>query len=180
MAVCLVLGEIAALLMWVIVPIVMFFKATEKGVLPLFLYKTNKKNMPAYALIVQAIVISVIVLLTTFLPSVNLMYQILVLMATLVYFLPYFFLAAAYLKFKLKGGEGAYQVPGKTAGAIVLSVCLIFSLLLALGLTFVPTSNLTTTGKLITYEAELIGGPCFLILLGLFLYWRAKLKRMLA
>ncbi len=175
MALLLVFAEIGALVVWIFIPVIMFFKATQRGILPDWLHKTNKKDMPAAALIFQAVIVTIVILLTTFLPSVNLMYQVLVLMTTITYFIPYFFLIAAFLRFKLKEKDsGAYQVPGGKFGVIGLSVCVVLSLALAVVLSFVPTSNLTTTHALIVYEAELGGGPILLLFIALGLYWRAK------
>ena len=46
----------------------------------------------------MGVLVTAIVLLTNFLPSVNLMYQALILMATVLYFIPYLYLVVAYIK----------------------------------------------------------------------------------
>lgn len=74
------------------------FKCTPRGILPEWLHKTNKYDSPKNALVFMGILVTVIVLLTNFLPSVNLMYQALILMATVLYFIPYLYLVVAYIK----------------------------------------------------------------------------------
>ncbi|MDE5035674.1 amino acid permease, partial [Francisella tularensis] len=76
----------------------MFFKCTPRGILPEWLHKTNLYDSPKNALVFMGILVTVIVLLTNFLPSVNLMYQALILMATVHYFIPYLYLVVAYIK----------------------------------------------------------------------------------
>lgn len=175
MALLLVFAEIGALTVWIFVPVIMFFKATERGILPQWLYRQNSKQMPVAALLFQAVLVTLIISLSALMPSVNLMYQVMVLMTTTTYFIPYFFLIAAFLCFKLKHkSHGLYKVPGGSVGAIILSGCVLFSLVLAILVSFVPTANLTTHHEILIYELELVGGPVLLFLIALGLYWRAK------
>ena len=44
--------------------------------------------------------VTVIVMATKFMPTVNAMYMVLILMATIIYFIPYLFLVIAYLKLR--------------------------------------------------------------------------------
>lgn len=52
----------------------MFFKCTPKVILLEWLLKTNKYDSPKNALVFMGVLVIAIVLLTNFLPSVNLMY----------------------------------------------------------------------------------------------------------
>ena len=167
-------SELAALMLWLLAPAVMFFKATQKGILPNFLHKENKHGVPANALLVQGVVVTIIILCTSLLPSVNLMYQVLILMTTIVYFIPYFFVLIAYVKFKHGGGRGAYTVPGGKAGAWILSCLVFLSLIFAILVSFVPTSNLGSMKEIVIYEAELIGGLVATLGIALVLYLRRK------
>ncbi|MDE4957589.1 amino acid permease, partial [Francisella tularensis subsp. holarctica] len=69
-----------------------------RGILPEWLHKTNKSDSPKNALVFMGIFVTVIVLLTNFLPSVNMMYQALIHMATVRNFIPYLYLVDAYIK----------------------------------------------------------------------------------
>ncbi len=175
MACLLSFAEIAALSMWLIAPAVMFFQCTEKHLIPQWLHRNNKNDMPYNAFILQAILVTVIVLLTALLPSVNDMYQVMVLMTTAVYFIPYVLLIVAYVRIKARGEVGGFSVPGKKWGSYLSSAAVMFSLILGIALCFVPGSNLTTHHALVTYETELIAGPIILVLAGMGFYWRRRL-----
>lgn len=173
-ALLIIFAEFSALAVWVLVPVVMLFRATERGILPDFLHRQNSRGAPANAIIFQAVLVTIIILITTLLPSVNLMYQVLVLMTTVVYFIPYLIVICAYVKFKLNGGRGDYVVPGGKVGAMVASVFVFVSLVLAIGMSFVPTSNLIGLKELLIYEGELVGGPVLLVIAALVLYARRR------
>ena len=170
------ISELTALTLWLFAPAIMFFKATPRGVLPEFLHRENKKGVPANALLIQAVVVTIIILCTSLLPSVNLMYQALVLMTTIVYFIPYFFVVIAYVKFKRAGGRGAYVVPGGKTGSWVLSALVCISLVLAIAMSFVPTSNLVGWKNILVYEIEVAGGPIIMVLIALAIYKFRKTK----
>lgn len=169
-------AEIAALSMWLIAPPVMFFQCTEKHLIPQWLHRNNKNDMPYNALILQAVLVTVIVLVTALLPSVNDMYQVMVLMTTAVYFIPYVLLIVAYVRIKARGEVGAFKVPGHKGGAYFVSATVFLSLILGIALCFVPGSNLTTHHALVTYETELIAGPIILVLVGMGFYWRRRFR----
>lgn len=159
-------SELSALMIWLLAPAIMFFKVTPRGVLPDFLHKQNKQGVPANALLLQGVLVTLIILCTSLLSSVNLMYQALVLMTTIVYFIPYLFVIIAYMKFKLAGGSGTYVVPGGKSGAIFLSALVFISLFFAIVMSFVPTSNLATWKDFVIYELEIAGGPILTVFIG--------------
>lgn len=64
---------------WLLAQVVMFFKCIPKGILSEWVHKTNKYDSPKNALVFMGVLVTAIVLLTNFLPSVNLMYQALIL-----------------------------------------------------------------------------------------------------
>ncbi|XSZ47246.1 amino acid permease [Francisella noatunensis] len=66
--------------------------------MPDWLHKTNKHDSPRNALIFMGVLVTFIVVFTNLLPSVDAMYQILILMATVLYFIPYLYLVIAYIK----------------------------------------------------------------------------------
>lgn len=161
-------SEIGGIIVWLLVPVIMFFKATERGILPAFLHRTNRQNIPHHALLLQAFLVTAAILMTTFLPTVNLMYQVLVLAATITFFIPYLFLVVAYAKFKWHTHRSV---------GLLLSILVFLSLILAIALSFVPTSNVVGFKEVSLYELELIGGPVILMVLAFFLYrYRRSLK----
>jgi amino acid transporter len=158
------ISEISALMLWLFAPAVMFFKATPSGILPDFLHQKNKRGVPAHALLLQAVIVTLVILCTSLLPTVNVMYQALILMTTIVYFTPYFFVLLAYVKFKWAGERGSYAVPGGKAGALCISGLVGLSLLFAIVMSFVPTSDVASFKDILIYELEIIGGPIIMIL----------------
>lgn len=176
MAWMLTVGELAALSIWLLAPAVMFFQCTEKHLIPAWLHRKNKNDIPYNAFILQAVLVTVIILATTLLPNVNEMYEVMVLMTTAVYFIPYVLLVISYVRLKAQGKTGSFALPGRKVGAYGASFIVMFSILLGIALCFVPGSNLTTHHALVTYETELIAGPVILVLVGMGFYWRRRFR----
>jgi len=151
-------AELAAVSLWLLAPIVMFFKCTPKGVLPNWLHKTNKHDAPVNALLFMGLLVSLIILATNLLPSVDAMYQIMILMTTILYFIPYLYIVVAYLKL----ADGWFKYIIATAVLVSLALGILFS--------FQPPSDIVTTRELIVYELELILGPAAFIAVGWLLY----------
>ncbi|MED7789381.1 APC family permease [Francisella sp. 19X1-34] len=164
MAFLLTFAELAAVSIWLLAPVVMFFKCTPKGILPEWLHKTNKHDSPRNALIFMGILVTLIVLFTNFLPSVNLMYQALILMATVLYFIPYLYLVVAYIKLMDK----TYKYILGTLVFISTSLGIIFS--------FQPPGDLKGFYDIAIYEFELILGPVVFIVIGWLLFKFRKVK----
>ncbi|AIT09904.1 amino acid transporter [Candidatus Francisella endociliophora] len=163
MAFLLTFAELAAVSIWLLAPVVMFFKCTPKGILPEWLHKTNKHDSPKNALVFMGILVTLIVVLTNFLPSVDLMYQALILMATVLYFIPYLYLVIAYIKLM----DNRYKYFLGFFVFISTSLGIIFS--------FQPPSDLTGMYDIFIYEFELILGPIIFIVIGWALYkFRSK------
>lgn len=158
MSFLLTFAELAAVSIWLLAPVIMFFKCVPQGVLPGWLHKTNKHDSPQNALIFMGVLVSVIVLTTNFLPSVNVMYQLLILMATVLYFIPYLYLVVAY--FKLRKDKLKYLIGGLVFLSTFLGI--VFS--------FQPPDSLANRHDLFVYEAQLIIGPLLFIAIGWLLY----------
>ncbi|QIV94032.1 APC family permease [Allofrancisella frigidaquae] len=158
MAFLLTFAELAAVSIWLLAPVVMFFKCTPRGILPEWLHKTNKHDSPKNALVAMGVLVTVIVLLTSFLPSVNVMYQALILMATILYFIPYLYLVVAYIK--LMSNKFRY----------LLGFLVFVSTTLGILFSFQPPSDIQTLSEMLIYELELIIGPAIFILIGWVLY----------
>lgn len=106
----------------------------------------------------MGILVSIIVLLTNFLPSVDTMYQALILMATVLYFIPYLYLVVSYIKLS------------NTKLKYIFGVLVFISTTLGIIFSFQPPADLTATSDILTYELELILGPVIFILIGYLLY----------
>lgn len=157
------IAELAAIVVWLLAPVIMFFSCTPRGILPDWLHKEDANGTPINALLFQGVLVSLVIVITSILPSVNAMYQVLVLMTTILYFIPYLFLALAYVRSMdvLKCNK---QIGYIMAGCILLSISL------GIITSFIPSEDLATRHDIMIYEAELIIGPLFFICLGWLLY----------
>ncbi len=93
-------ADLAALCLWLLAPIIMFFKCTPPGILPELLHEVDENGTPRNAILFMGVLITIVILTTNTLPGANVMYQVLVLMSTIIYFIPYLFLAVIYFKSK--------------------------------------------------------------------------------
>jgi len=161
--------EFGAVLLWLIAPTIMFFeeKVPNSKLSPVF-YKMNKNNVPMNAMILQGVVITIIMLGTTYLPSVNSIYNILLFMATIVYFIPFLFIAIAYIKAS-KNNHFHKPLLSRRMAIIVGYTCFV-SVLFGIIISFMPPSDLSSLHQIIIYELELIGGPLLIIISAIFLY----------
>ena len=163
----LMFAELAAVSIWLLGPMIIFFKCTPSGILPTWLNKTNKYDSPQNATIFMGIIVSIIVIITNILPSVSNMYQILILMTSILYFIPYIVLCVAFVKLK-------NETKIKTPITYLLSGLVLLSTLLAILFSFQPPSNLKTTADIIIYESEMIFGALFILSIGFWMYKRRK------
>lgn len=164
-------AELAALAVWLLAPITMFFKCTPAGVLPEVLHKTDKNGTPRNAILFMGVLVTAIVLLTNSLPGVNVMYQALVLMATILYFIPYLFLAVIYAKSHAHLPLPKYAVFALSAGVLV-------SITLGILFSFAPPSGVTSLHGIIVYELNLVFGPLIFLLIGYGLYRRYEKQKL--
>lgn len=156
-------SELAAITVWLLAPAIMLFKCAPKGVFPDWLHKTNTYGTPSYAIFFMGGLVTGIILLTNIVPIISDMYQVLVLMATILYFIPYLFLAVVFIKSRR-------SLKINSIFACVLGIFVLVSISLGIIFSLPPPSNLTKTHDMIAYEAELILGPAFFISIGWALY----------
>ncbi len=160
---CLTFAELGAIVVWLLAPVIMFFKCTPRGILPDWMHKVDKKGTPLNAILFQGVLVSLVIIITSALPSVNAMYQVLVLMATILYFIPYLFLAVAYKRSIAKIGVNKYI-------GYALATGIFISISLGIIASFFPSEDLKTSHDIFMYEAELILGPLILLGIGWLLY----------
>jgi glutamate:GABA antiporter len=138
---------------------------------------------PHVALFVQAAAASVLFLASVFVTlggeqtSIQEAYDILVNLTILLYFVPYLYLFAAFVKLRRMDDAsraqepGEMRVPGGTLGAWAVTVCGFFATLVAVGLVFVPPAGTTSV---LSYEANLLGQAGAVIGVGLCFYWWSR------
>lgn len=175
--ICFLVGitAIAGCIIWAAGTIKMFTEGNDPKYVAKFFRRENKYNVPANALYAQAIIVTVIVALTSLMKSVENIYMVLVVMATVTQFLIYLMVLFAYLKLKFvlqKKGKmiGIFEIPGKNIGAFsaffVATLATIITLLIPI---FSPGNN-----PILIYELEVIGGPVLFVFIAWLIIKRAN------
>ena len=168
-----IIGSLGAMSMWVVTPLKMLLESTKMGVLPHSLTKLNKHDMPSRAMLVQAVVITGIILITALMPSVNALYETLVLMATITYFIPYVFMFSAFFRLRAKypHKHRPYHIPGGKWLAWLVGMLGFLSVLLAIVLPFITApADLKTINAILLYKIEIAAGPILFFLIGYLIY----------
>lgn len=170
-----VIVEFGSLNLWLIAPTIMFFHCAEPGVIPKWLQRINRNYVPVNALIFQGTMVTLIAGLTLYLPTVNAMYLVLILMATILYFTTYIFLVFAYLK--LRHDNRLEKMILKKWQSKLAAYSVFTAVGLGLALSFVPGTDLITIRQIVVYELELLGGPFIFIGIGALIYSRRTLEK---
>ncbi|MGE5707265.1 MAG: APC family permease [Bacteroidota bacterium] len=172
-----IIGGFGGASLWVLGPIKMLFESLQDDVLPPSFTRLNEEGAPQNAMLIQAVLITFIVLGTSLLPTVDRIYQVLILMTTITYFLPYLLMFAAFLRLREQypSVPRPYRVPGGKLSARTVAFVGISSVVLAIVLAFVPPADVRTTAELLVYEGAIAGGPLLLGVLGFWLYRRHEL-----
>jgi len=182
-ALLLVIGSIGGVSSWVAGAARVPFAAGVDAAMPAaFARLHDKYRTPHVALIVQAIAASALFLASVFLSigggqtTIQEAYDIMVNLTILIYFLPYLYLFAAFLRLRwldasMPADENTITLPGGSVGAWAIAGCGTLATLIAMGLVFVPPSG---TENVLNYEANLIGQAALLIGSGMVLYFVAR------
>jgi glutamate:GABA antiporter len=168
-----ILGSLGSVGIWIIAPIKMLLESCKNGILPKWLTRTNKNNMPVKALLIQATAVTMIILCTALLPSLEAFFSTLVLMATMMQFIPYVFIFLAFIKLRKKYPKiiRPYQVPGKTITAYFITIIGLISVSLAITLPLlIPPDSLHTTLHIFFYRIGLVATPIIFAIVGYALY----------
>jgi amino acid transporter len=135
---------------------------------------------PHVALIVQGVVSTLIFLVSVLLTfagrasSIQDTYDVLVNLTILLYFVPYLYLFASFVRLGgTPGSEGGVRAPGGPAGAWLAGACGLFATGTSLALVFVPPAG---TASMVNYEVNLVGQAFVLLLVGMVLFWRARAR----
>lgn len=182
-AVLLVIGSIGGVNSWIASAARVPFAAGVDAAMPAAFARLHDKfRTPHVALVVQAIATSLLFLASVFLSigggqtTIQEAYDIMVNLTILIYFLPYLYLFAAFIRLRamdasMPGDERTVILPGGTAGAWLIAGCGTLATLIAMGLVFVPPGG---TENVLNYEVNLIGQAALLVGIGLAFFWTAK------
>ncbi len=128
---------------------------------------------PYVAILVQAVISGIILLVIQINESANSAYQILVDAAIILYFIPFVYMFAAAIKLSYRSDRAAHKdtvlIPGGKLGVWTVGGSGLLCVLLGIGLSFIPPGD--STNKL-GFETKLIAGTVISVLVGLALYHR--------
>jgi glutamate:GABA antiporter len=154
-----IIGTLAMMSTWIMGPSAGLLAIARHGDLPPLLSKINKKHVPIYILLIQAIIASVLSLVFLLMPTVSASYWILTdltaQLTTLIYI--FMFAAAITLRYKQRNIQRPYKVPGGNVGMWIVASLGILSSLFAFFIGFVPPAQLKT-GSTFFYDGFLIIG----------------------
>ena len=96
----------------------------KAGYLPRFLQRTNSNGIPVSILLLQGILVTILCIAFTVLPSVQSAYQLLSQMATIIYLLMYLimYVAAIRLRYSQPGTIRPFRVPGGNLGMWLVGI----------------------------------------------------------
>ncbi|WP_028403007.1 amino acid permease [Ectobacillus panaciterrae] len=171
LGICFVLAFVGSLSFLILNPAVMISES-GKDILPKKLLKKNKDGMPANLVIGQAVVVSLILLFSAFVPNVSSALNMLILMSTLAFFIPYVFLISAYIKLRMSDKEiiRPFQIQRNWL-AYTTAIVGMFSVVGTILLTLIPSANV----HLLEY-VPIVAGPIVFGAIGLVFYNRSYRK----
>jgi glutamate:GABA antiporter len=181
-ALLILISGIGGASVWAVVPVKMLQESCKQGILPETFTRLNKNGMPQNAMFIQASVVTIIILATSFLPTVNSFYEILILMATITYFIPYIFMFTAFLKLRKTHPQKLrpYKIPGGKLLPAITTFVGLGSVLLAICLPFVvPPQDVVRAHATLAYRLELLSGPLIFAVIGYLLFMRYEKKQRL-
>lgn len=172
LAVIIVIGAIGGVNNWVIAPTTGLAVAARDGSMPQHFAKTNKKNAPYVLLIYQAILVTLLMFVFLYMPSIGSSYWLLTALAAQLYMGMYIliFASALYLRFKHPNYHRPFRISGKkNSGMIIVSLAGITGAIIAIIVSFIPPTHLQI-GSVFHYEAALITGLILTISPAIILY----------
>lgn len=167
---------LGAIILYIASPIKMLFGSVRKGIFPEALTKVNDANIPVNAVVFQAGLVSITLLATNLLPSVDAIYNVLVTMTALTALFPYVILFASYIKLrKTRLNEvRPYQLAKNNSKAISIAYMVLTITVLGIVLSAAPV--MPTFKENLIYEIQMIGGGVLVIGMGLMI-WNNFVKR---
>lgn len=170
-AVLIVIGSIGEVSSWILGPSKGLFESSRDGVLPPFFRRTNEKGIPTNVLIIQALIVTALMLVFVFMPSINSAYWILTAMNAQLYLIMYIimFLAALVLRITLPNAPRPFKIGGGSFGIFAVVIIAVLGALFTLIVGFFSPSQIET-GSVAFYELFLIGGMLLISAVAVIIY----------
>ena len=175
-ALLLTLARIGALGAWLTGSArVAFVVGLDRYFPPAFARVHPRWRTPYVAILIQAPIAAIFLFLSVLGKgtTVERAFLILLDMSLLIYFIPYCYLFLCFMVhcWRMRRGN-ELLVPGGAVGALLIGLCGLAITLFAMVIAMVPPPG---TVDLWVHEAKVAGGSLFLVLIGLFIYWRRRL-----
>ena len=163
-----VLGQISAL---VTGPATGLMAVAQSGYLPRSLQRVNRNGCNVPILLVEGVFVTFLCLLLIVLPTVESAYQIMSQMATVIYLIMVIMIYGAFIRLRRTqpGKTRGFKVPGGKFGEVLVCVLGIAGALLALVLSYLPPSQITT-GSPELYVGIILVGVAVIVALPLIVY----------
>lgn len=161
------LSIFGTIILYIVSPIKMLFGSVRKGVFSEKLTTVNENNIPVRAVLLQGIIVSLILLITTLLPSVDAIYNALLTMTALTSLFPYALLFASYIKLRKERPNEKREYSMARNNNICIYIATMVLAITVIGILLSAAPVMKTLKENIIYEVEMIGGGFLIILLGL-------------
>lgn len=169
--VLIIVGSLGGAGAWILGPARGLLVASGDTQLPgLFMYR-NRHDMPVGILLTQGVIVTVLCAVFLLMPTVNSSYWVLsnlTAQLALIFYI-FMFAAAIRLHYKHKHVTREYRIPGGKIGIWLVCGTGIFTCMAAIILGFIPPSQVAI-GKIVTYEAILLGGIALCCISPFFIY----------
>lgn len=171
MGVLLVIGAIAEVNAWIVGPVKGLYATSIHGNLPPIFQKLNKNDVPVNLLLFQALIVSVASFVFLYMPNLSSSYWILSALSAQSYLVMYLvmFISAIRLCYIKPHIPRAYKIPYAPKGMWFICLVGMLASILAIGIGFVPPSQLEV-GSLLFYDAFLAIGLALMIAIPLVIY----------
>lgn len=176
MAICMFFGALGQINSWLVGPIYMLQEASrEDNLLGERIGKLHPRyQTPAFALIIQAIIVTAFCFSTFISPSVAAAYWMLTALTTVTYFIPYLVMFLAFYRLRIthRDTPRSFKIPGKIMPVILPALGFI-SIAFAVFLLFIPPSQIDMGGYF-QYAGKIIGGAILAVIVAEIIYLRAQ------
>ncbi len=176
MAICMFFGVLGQINSWLVGPIYMLQEASrEDNLLGERVGKLHPEyQTPAFALVMQAIIVSVLCFSTFVSPSVAAAYWMLTALTTITYFIPYLVMFPAFYRLRIIRPDTprSFKVPGRVLPVLLPALGFI-SIAFAVCLLFIPPSQIDMGGYF-QYAGKIIGGAALAVIVAEITYHRAQ------
>jgi amino acid transporter len=155
-----------------------FVAGVDRYLPPAFGKLHPRWRTPYVAILVQAIISAVLLVLSQVNETVKGGYQMLVDATIVVYFIPFLYMYAAVIKLSYRRDRarkaGAVLIPGGRAGVWIAGVLGFAVTALSIVLALVPTEDVKSP---LIFEIKVLGGTSLAIIVGLVLYYRGARQK---